>query len=349
MNAETIKQHVLDLTLDELTDQCVTAGLEKYRGKQIFEWIYKKHKVQFDEMTNLGKELRSRIAAVNDILAAKELARRESSDGTVKLLLEFGEGEQVEAVLIPDEGRLTACLSTQFGCPVHCTFCATGATGYVGNLTAGQIVEQLLRLQLIADENEARISNVVFMGMGEPLLNYDNVMKAIRIINSDWSLNIGARRITVSTIGIPDKIRKLAGENLQITLAISLHTTDQATRENLIPMSKKIMIPVIIDAADFYFKRTGREVTLEYLTIEDVNVSIEDAEKLADIAKRIRANVNVIPFNPIADSMLKGATQAARDRFVSRLRALRVNVNVRSSKGADIEAACGQLKRRMSK
>jgi len=262
-------------------------------------------------------------------------------------------------------------VSSQFGCPVKCAFCATGQGPFEGNLTAGQIVEQLLALQQIADLSEQRIANVVFMGMGEPMLNYDNVVRAIRIINDPKGLNIGARHITVSTVGIPDGIRQLADEGLQLNLAISLHLCDQRRREQVIPFARTFPLDDVFDAAREYFDRTGREITLEYLLIENLNMSAIDADMLASTAKRLRANVNVIAYNPVEpdagressasdaaprDSAATAPRQAADfvaptrdtvDRFVARLQARNVNVNVRASRGRDIAAACGQLRRRV--
>jgi len=342
------REHLLDLTLDELRDRWVERGLPRYRAEQVFEWIYQKRKTDFDQMTNLSKDLRQDLSRSWRVLAGCEITRQESRDGTVKLLLEFGAGQRIETVLIPAGDRLTACLSTQFGCPVRCAFCATGQAGFSGNLSTGQIIEQLLRLQMIADEDGRRIGNVVLMGMGEPLLNYENVLKAVRIINSPYSLHIAARHITLSTVGVPEQMRRLAGEGLQITLAISLHSANQAVRETLIPLAKKHPLKEVIDAARHYFDVTGREITIEYLLLEEVNLSDDDAEKLASLAQSIRANVNLIAFNPVAESAFGPPDRAVVQEFAKKLRQRGVNVNLRASKGADIDAACGQLRKRHS-
>jgi len=338
--------HILDLTLDELARRCEEAGLERYRAKQIFDWIFHKPCTDFQAMTNLSKSLRERLAEQYVILTGKEIDRKVSRDGTEKLLLEFQAGKQVESVLIPSPTGLTACLSTQFGCPVGCAFCASGRGDFAGNLTTGQIIEQLLQLEIIADDFQSRISHVVFMGMGEPLLNYDNTVKALRTINSDWSFHIAARHITVSTVGLPEQMRRLAHEGLQITLAISLHSADQAVREQLIPIAHAHTIDQIIEATQYYFQHTGREVTLEYVVLRDINTSLEDAGKLAQLAKRLRANVNLIVYNPTDGSSFEAPTKRSVDTFVEQLRRQKVNVHLRASKGRDIQAACGQLKER---
>lgn len=343
MSSEPAKTHVLDLTIEELRARFADLGLPPYRANQVFQWIYPKRQTDFDAMTDLGKPLRRDLADRYAILTAGERDCRQSRDGTIKLLLEFPGDQQVEAVLIPDGRRLTACLSTQFGCPVQCRFCATGRPDFTGQATTGQIVEQLLYLQIHADR---RITNVVLMGMGEPLLNYENVVKAVRIINAPTAFHIAARHITVSTIGIPPAIRRLAQEGLQITLAISLHAADQTLREQLIPLAKQFPLPDVIAAAQYYFQQTGREITLEYLMLARVNVSTAYAVALADLAQQVRANVNLIPYNDIDDARFEPPHASAVKNFVQQLRRRRVNVNLRSRKGADIDAACGQLKKR---
>ena len=340
------KTHILDLTLDELSARCEAGSVPNYRAKQILEWVYQKRCTEFALMTNLSKADREAFSATYTILSSKVLAQQESRDGTKKLLLEFEPGKHIETVLIPAKEHLTACISTQFGCPARCMFCATGQTPFEGNLTAGQIVEQVLLLQRIADESKKRVSHVVAMGMGEPLLNYVNVIKAIRIINSPYSLHIAARHITISTVGLPDAIRRLAHEGLQVTLAISLHSPDQQVRERLMPIARQHKLDQIVDAAKYYFQVTGREVTLEYVLIGGVNTSADDARNLSTIAKAVRANVNLIEYNPSGDTGFTSPSRAEIDTFASQLRQRHINVHLRKSKGQDIEAACGQLRKR---
>ncbi len=250
--------------------------------------------------------------------------------------------------MIPLPEHLTACLSTQIGCPVKCVFCATGQGEFIANLSAGQIVEEFLQMQMEADTTKERVSHIVFMGMGEPMLNYDQTLKAIRIINSDWGFNIGARKITISTVGIPDGIYQLAEEKLQLNLALSLHCVNQKLREQLIPLARKYPLNEILDAVYHYYETTKREVTLEYLLLKDINCSGADADKLAEIARDIRANVNLIVYNPTASREYQPPNKQSVTNFLNHLRKLNVNAHLRASRGQDIEAACGQLKKNQS-
>jgi 23S rRNA (adenine2503-C2)-methyltransferase len=346
MNTISEKQHILDYTLDELKENVVELQKSSYRANQIFLWIYHKRTINFEQMSNLGKKLRVEMDEKFTILTSKIISRQNSSDKTIKCLFDYGENRHVEAVLIPAKEHLTACLSTQFGCQIKCAFCATGKGPFLGNMTAGQIIEQFLQLQIEADRIGQRISHIVFMGMGEPLMNYDNVLKAIRILNSDWGFKIGARKITISTAGIPKKIRQLAEEKLQINLALSLHAVHQNLREELIPLAKKYSLDEILKSVYEYFEKTGREVTLEYLMLKDLNCSDADADKLASIAKRIRSNVNLIPYNPTENDRFTPPSSKTIERFLNRLRRLGANTHMRASRGQDIKAACGQLRKR---
>jgi 23S rRNA (adenine2503-C2)-methyltransferase len=345
MNETTTKEYIMDLTEEELAEKIAVLNEPSYRAGQIFQWIYRRRVSDFSQMSNLSKVLRTELAKKFYILDSKLVTKSESRDGTTKYLLEYSGNRHVEAVLIPAKEHLTACLSTQFGCPVKCAFCATGQGPFLGDMSAGQIVEEFLQLQTQADLLKERVSHIVFMGMGEPLLNYDNLIKAIRIINSDWGFNIGARKITISTVGIPDRIRQLAKEGLQFNLALSLHVVDQKIREELIPMAKKYSLDKVIDAVVDYFDWTGREVTLEYLLLKDINCSIADAERLAKIARTVRANVNLIVYNPTSGKY-QPPSQQTTNLFLKHLKSLGTNAHMRASRGSDIEAACGQLRKR---
>jgi 23S rRNA (adenine2503-C2)-methyltransferase len=286
------------------------------------------------------------------VIYSAEVARESvAGDGTRKLLLAFPDGETTETVWIPSGRRNTACLSTQVGCPVGCRFCASGLDGLRRNLTAGEIVEQALRIRLLIadqqreDESTDRLSNIVIMGMGEPLANYEQLVKALRIINAPWGLGIGARKITVSTIGLPKQIRRLAQEDLQLNLALSLHAPDDELRRELVPWAQAVPIAELIDACGDYFKATGREVTLEYVLLDDVNMRARHAEGLAKIAKRLRANVNLLRYNPVAGLPYRRPGSEATYEFQRRLRERGINAHVRSSRGRDVDAACGQLRR----
>jgi 23S rRNA (adenine2503-C2)-methyltransferase len=346
MNTTTEKKHILDYTLDELKDEVLVLENSSYRASQIIQWIYQKRTTDFSRMSNLSKTLRAHLDEYFYILGSQIIQRQESTDGTIKFLFDFGQDRHVEAVLIPAKEHLTACLSTQFGCPIKCAFCATGQGPYLGNMSAGQIAEQFLQLQIEADKIGERVSHIVFMGMGEPLLNYDNLLKAIRILNSDWGFNVGARKITISTVGIPEQIKKLAKENLQFNLALSLHAVDQKLRQELIPLAKKYSLDAVLNSVYDYFERTGREVTLEYLLLKDINCRPSDADALARISRRIRANVNLIAYNPTEHDRFQPPSKLEITEFLNQLRHLKANAHLRASRGQDIKAACGQLRKR---
>ncbi len=343
--------HLPGCDLEMVRQWLLDEGHPRFRAEQILKWIYEKNAAAFEAMSNLSKPLRAWLDQ-RAVIYSSEVARESvADDGTRKLLLSFPDGETTETVWIPSTRRNTACLSTQVGCPVGCRFCASGLDGMRRNLTAGEIVEQALRIRrLIADEaNEGesagRLSNIVIMGMGEPLANYEQLVKALRIINAPWGLAIGARKITVSTIGLPEQIRKLAREDLQLNLALSLHAPDDELRRELVPWAQGVPIAELIDACWNYFKTTGREVTLEYVLLDEVNMHARHAEELARIAKRLRANVNLLRYNPVAGLPYRRPASEAAYEFQRRLRERGVNAHVRSSRGKDVDAACGQLRR----
>ena len=257
-----------------------------------------------------------------------------------------GSSASAETVMIPDADRRTACVSSQVGCPVGCKFCASGINGVNGNLTAAEIVEQIYQLNILLRPSDERISNVVFMGMGEPLANYANVMQAVRVLHDPKCFNIGARRITISTVGVPPKMRQLAEEKLPLNLAISLHAPNEPLRKQLIPWAEHFALDEILDAARYYFDRTGREITLEYILLSGVNAGSEHARELARLCKTLRANVNLIRYNEVES--LPYVRPRAEDvvRFQDILRRAGVNAHVRKSRGRDIDAACGQLRRK---
>jgi len=341
----TTREHILDLSRVQLEAALGEAGEPRYRAKQVMEWVYERSAGSFEEMTNLSKALRGGLEERFRLYASEIVREQQSSDGTRKLLLSWPDGRTSECVLIPDAERQTACISSQVGCPVRCVFCASGLGGLERNLSTGEIVEQVLRVRALC-EPEARLSNVVFMGLGEPLANYGAVIGAIRTLNAPDGLNIGARKITLSTIGLPPQIRKLAEENLQITLALSLHAPNDELRAKLIPWAEKIALAEVADAGRYYFDRTGREITLEYLLLGGVNDRFEHARQLAHFTKRIRCNVNLIRYSPVSGLEYKRPTAEDAHYFVTRLREHGVNAHLRKSRGLDIDAACGQLRRR---
>ena len=331
-----MKLALLDMTLDELRKAVAAIGQPAYRAEQLADWVYGRGATDPEAMTNVPKPLREAF----DVLTSRVAVRTESEDGTIKLLLEMHDGEHVETVLIPSGKRVTACVSTQAGCAMGCSFCASGIGGWKRNLTGGEILEQLLHLQ---QAGERRVTNVVFMGMGEPLANYNATVAAVRALTDPGRFGISARRITVSTIGIPKAIRRLAQEDLPITLAISLHAPNDALRRQLMP-SAHSQIDEIIAAAKDFFEARKREITLEYVLLGGVNDTNVCAEALADLAHSLRCNVNLICYNPVESLPYERPTQVATQAFVARLRKRGVNVHLRHSRGLDAAAACGQLR-----
>ncbi len=339
--------HVLDLSRDELRAALTGLDLPAYRADQVRRWIFEKRVDDWATMSNLSRLDRARLGEAFVIGTGQVIEHGRARDGVHKLLIGWADGASSETVMIPSrDGRRTACISSQVGCPVGCRFCASGIGGLERNLTAGQIVEQVWQLARVALPAQERISNVVFMGIGEPLANYAAVVKAVRLINAPDGPNVGARKITISTIGLPGQIRKLAGEDLQVTLALSLHAPEQALRAELIPWAAKIPLDGVLSAARHYFERTGREITLEYVLLDGVNTLPRHADRLAEIAHSLRCNVNLICYNPVVELGYARPARTTVQTFGDRLRRHGINAHVRPSRGLDIDAACGQLRRR---
>ncbi len=334
--------HLLNLTPDQFTAEFHQLGQPAYRARQVLEWVWRRGVTDFAEMTNLPVALRRRLADGLAILTGSVLRRADAADGVAKLLIEWPDGRHVETVLIPADNRRTACLSTQVGCAMGCAFCASGIGPMERNLTAGEIVEQVFHLQAACGE---RITHIVVMGMGEPLLNYDATVAAVRAMIDPDRGGISARRVTISTVGLPKEIRRLALEDLPITLAISLHAPNDALRRELIPAARDVPLEQLILAARDFFARRHREVTLEYVLLAGVNDTGECAAQLAAIARRLRCNVNLIRFNPVEGLPFRRPAEPAVRAFRDRLREAGVNVQIRVSRGADVAAACGQLRR----
>jgi len=334
-----------DLAADDLSAGLSSMGQPAFRAAQALEWVYARGVTGFAAMSNLPKDLRAGLDAQLPIFRSTVIREQRASDGTVKRLLRWPDGATSECVLIPDGLRRTACISTQVGCPVGCTFCASGLGGLQRQLSAGEIVEQAMRTRQLCDDDH-RLSNVVFMGLGEPLANYAATVRAVRTINAPWGMGIGARKITVSTVGLPTQMRRLADERLQITLALSLHAPADELRRDLIPWAQNVSIAELVDAARYYFDRSGREVTLEYILLGGVNDQADHARALAAVAKRMRSNVNLILYNPVIDLPFERPTDDQAGRFLDLLRNRGVNTHLRRSRGLDIDAACGQLRRR---
>lgn len=329
------------LNLKEIEQITDSLGASKFRARQIHNWIYLKSVKTIDEMTDLSVKFREELKNIAKVTDVKIKVKQESSDGTIKYLLEYPDGECVETVLMRFDNRanLTACVSSQVGCAVNCTFCATGKRGFIRNLSYKEIIEQVLTIQR---DTGLKVTNVVFMGQGEPLLNLDNVLAAMKIFNDNFQ--IGARRLTVSTSGIIDGINRLAENDMQSTLAISLHAPNHETRAKLMQIENKYPMPELKKALKKYIEKTGRRITIEYLLIKDLNDTIESAKQLVDYLKDIKCNINLIPYNPTEKNDYKKPSGNSIMRFKSLLEQAGKKVTVRLERGADIDAACGQLR-----
>ena len=330
-------RNFLDMTFEQLSQAVAAAGEKPFRAEQLADWVYRKGVTDPSAMSNLPGRLKEQFT----FLTSRPIGSAVSTDGAVKLLLELHDGQAIECVLIPSASRATACLSTQVGCAMGCLFCASGAHGIKRNLSSGEVLEQLLHLWQATGK---RPNNVVFMGMGEPLANYEATVAAVRAIIDPRRLGISARHVTVSTVGLPKQIRRLAGENMPITLAISLHAPNDALRGQIIPNAGKTKLEDILDAAEEFYRSRKREVTLEYLLLGGLNDTRLCAEALARIARRLRCNVNLIRYNPVPALAFQRPSQAATRAFADRLAKRGVNVNIRLSRGLDATAACGQLR-----
>ncbi|MCK8826906.1 23S rRNA (adenine(2503)-C(2))-methyltransferase RlmN [Natroniella acetigena] len=329
-------------TIAELEELMTDLDQPSFRVKQLFNWIYNQKVAQVTEMKNLPKELRNKLQQVAKIEEFTVLNRQVSEDGTEKYLFKLADGEKIETVYLPNQdGRKSLCISSQVGCAMGCNFCATGLQGLSRNLTAGEIVNQILMLERLKEE---RISNVVLMGMGEPLANYAQVLKAIRLINHEAGLNIGSRKITLSTCGLAPEIKQLADEELQLTLAISLHAPTDQLRSQMMPINQRYPLKDLLAACDYYIKQTGRRVSFEYALVEGVNDSQDLARKLATLLSGVLAHVNLIPINPVQEFEYNKPHRKAIKMFKEQLEMKNIPVTVRVERGADIDAACGQLK-----
>jgi 23S rRNA (adenine2503-C2)-methyltransferase len=340
----SVNTSLIGMNLEELTAAVAAAGGKPFVAKQLAGWLYGKRVADFEAMSNLSKELRTKLAGNHDLLTSRVVATEDSGEGTHKLGIRLQDGFIIEAVLMREDDRLTACISTQAGCAMGCRFCASGQLGLKRNLTAGEILEQFYHLAVLMPGQW--LTNVVVMGMGEPLHNYDNLLKALTILNAEWGFHFGARRVTVSTVGLPQRIRDLAEQGYQFNLAISLHGVDDASRSALIPTNAGLQ--KILDAAKHYFKQTRREVTFEYTLVGGKNDDVATAQKLAALlAEFPKANVNLIPMNPVEGSGLQTPTTEAVTAFTEELQKANINVHVRRRRGRRVQAACGQLRLRL--
>ena len=336
-------KNIKDFNLDELQEELVSIGEKKYRAEQIFKWIYIEKVKEFDEMTNLSLELREKLKANYTMCNYKILRKQESSDGTKKYLFDVLDSNAIETVLMQYHHGKTICVSSQIGCKMGCKFCASTGVQFVRSLTAGEIVEQILAVE--QDIND-KISNVVFMGIGEPFDNYDNVMKAIKIINNQKGLNIGARHISVSTSGLVPKIYDFANEDLQCTLSISLHATNDEKRSSMMPVNKKYSIEELMEACRYYIDKTNKRISFEYALAKDNNDNLDDAKELVKLLKGMLCHVNLIPINKIENGSYTKSTNENIIKFRDYLNDNGIVATIRRELGSDIDAACGQLRRK---
>ncbi len=339
------KKNIRHLTLSDLTEYFTTLGEKKFRVNQVWEWLWTKHAHSFDEMTNLSKELRQQLADNFSLPALAVDATQYSADGTIKSRFRTADKNLVEGVLIPTDERKTACVSSQIGCSLSCKFCATGYMARKRNLDYDEIYDEVVLLNQQSERVYGKkLSNIVFMGMGEPLLNYKNVLRAIERITAEDGLGMSPRRITVSTAGVAKMIRQLGDDKVKFKLAVSLHAANDKKRNEIMPINESNNIKALIDALNYFYQQTGNEITFEYILFKDFNDSRQDAEELVKLFRQVPADlVNIIEYNPIEQALFAKPEEDAIQQFMQHLEKNRVNARLRRSRGKDIDAACGQL------
>ena len=338
------KENIRNLSLEELLSSMQNIGEKSFRAKQVYEWLWKKDATSFEQMSNLSKDLRNKLEDNYFIDHIQLDDQQISSDKTIKCAFSVGEGKVVEGVLIPTTSRTTACISSQVGCSLSCTFCATGRLKLMRNLSAGEIVDQVVYLK---DQAETRyntpLTNIVYMGMGEPLLNYRNVLRSIELITGEEGLGMSPRRITVSTAGIAKMIRKLGDDAVKFNLALSLHAANDKKRSHIMEINETNNLEELADSLRYFYEKTASRVTFEYIIFKDFNDQLEDAQELAEFAKCVPCKINIIEYNPIDNGEFQQADKQRVDAFASYIESKNLIVNVRRSRGKDIDAACGQL------
>jgi len=335
-------KNIRDLSKEELTEWLLEQGEPKFRASQIYDWLWKRFVRDFDSMRNIPKALRDKLEEEFNIPAVAIATAQHSNDGTIKLGFELHDGHFVEGVLIPSGKRMTACISSQVGCSLNCTFCATGYLPRKRNLEFDEIFDQVALIRELAEETYDRpLSNIVLMGMGEPLLNYKNVIKAMDKVSDPDAMGMSPQRITLSTAGISKMIEKLGDDGVRFNLALSLHASSNEKRSKIMPINDSNTLEDLVEALNYFYDKTGSRITLEYCVIDGVNDSKEDAAELTAFARQIKCKINLIEYNPI--DMAEFKSSKAIDRFAQILEKNRLIVNVRRSRGKDIDAACGQL------
>ncbi|WP_231505648.1 23S rRNA (adenine(2503)-C(2))-methyltransferase RlmN [Bacillus sp. EB01] len=341
---EKQKKSIYSLELHELKEWLKEQGEKPFRAEQIFDWLYKKRAASFEDMSNLSKELRDKLDENFKLTTLTTAIQQTSADGTIKFLFELHDGYSIETVLMRHEYGNSVCVTTQVGCRIGCTFCASTLGGLKRHLEAGEIVAQVVKVQQALDETDERVSSVVIMGIGEPFDNYDNMLSFLKIINHDKALNIGARHITVSTSGIIPKIYQFADENMQINFAISLHAPNSELRSRLMPINRAYKLDDLMKAVRYYIDKTGRRISFEYGLFGGVNDQVEHAEELAALLKGLKCHVNLIPVNYVPE---RDYVRTPKDQIFAFEKALKnrgINVTIRREQGHDIDAACGQLR-----
>ncbi|KOY83645.1 ribosomal RNA large subunit methyltransferase N [Lysinibacillus macroides] len=339
-----LKESIYSLQPHQLEEWLKENGEKPFRAAQIFDWLYNKRVKTFEEMSNLSKGLRDKLAANFALTTLSTIIQQESKDGTIKFLFQLQDGYSIETVLMRHDYGNSVCVTTQVGCRIGCTFCASTLGGLKRHLLAGEIVEQVVKVQQTLDELGERVSHIVIMGIGEPFDNYDAMMNFLKVINHEKGLNIGARHITVSTSGIVPKIYQFADEQLQINFAVSLHAPNQEARQKLMPIARAYKLDELMEAVRYYTKKTGRRVSFEYGLMSGENDSVEIAEELSALIKGIKCHVNLIPVNYVPERDYVRTARSQIFAFEKTLKKNGINVTIRREQGADIAAACGQLR-----
>ena len=341
---EIKKKDIRQLDLEELKSYFLVIGEKAFRAKQVYEWLWKKGATSFTEMSNLSKDLREKLNENFEIRFLTIGESQKSNDKTIKSAFKLADGAVVEGVLIPTPKRMTACISTQVGCSLTCAFCATGKLKRMRNLNADEIYDQVVLISKQAEENyQIPLSNIVYMGMGEPLLNYKNVLQSIHHITSEDGLGMSPKRITISTAGIAKMIKQLGDDEVRFNLALSLHAANDEKRSKIMPINESNTLKALEEALKYFYDKTGTRVTYEYIIFKDFNDEIQDADELAQFCKHVPCKVNIIEYNSIDDGEYQQADPTKVDAFAAYLESKNIIVNVRRSRGKDIDAACGQL------
>jgi len=337
-------EHISGKSLKEIKKWMDDNGFPKFCASQVVNWIYQKKVFSFDEMTNLSKSLREKLKESFTLPALKHVKEEVSQDRqTIKFLFECTDGKKVEAVLIYSDQRRTVCVSSQVGCPARCAFCASGKEGLFRNLTSSEIIEQVLLINKFLEKDNEKVTHIVFMGMGEPLENYDSVVRTIKLLISKDHLNLSQRRVTVSTVGVVEKILALKEESFRVNLVLSLHAPNQHIRKKIIPYARKYPLEDVLKAVDKYSRETKRDITFEYTLIENINDKLEHAEELVKLLEKKHCCVNIIPYNPVLGLNLRRPQVEQIKAFVNKLKSNNIVTTWRYTKGKDIQAACGQL------